>query len=321
MPRLCPIDPNLDCLMAANDYVISRTVALAGGLTPRAITYRLSCSDWQQLLPGVYLAGKGEPTRRQMLIAAQVYAGPHSAIDAVDACRWHGLQSMSVDPDLVHVVAPWEDGRNDAGFVVLRRTVAPIRMVSSDRLRYVDPATAVIAATRGMKNERSVMAALSEAVQRRLATYDDLVRANIQGPPKGARAADRALAYIAAGAHSVREADFLKLVEASPILPKPVCNALLRLRCGRLISPDAWFVEEAVIHETNGRKAHEREDLFEDMQERHDAITDSEFVAFHSSPRRLDQRPRVVIAQLERAVERRRGFGLPQGVEIVSMGD
>jgi hypothetical protein len=170
-------------------------------------------------------------------------------------------------------------------------------------------------------SERVVLAALSEAVQRRRTTYDELMRANIEGPPKGARLTDKALSYIVAGAHSAYEADFLKLADASLILPKPVCNALLRLRCGRLVSPDAWFVDAGVVHETNGRKGHEREDLFDDMQERHDAMTDSELVAFHSSPKRLRERGRVVIAQVERAVVRREGFGVPDGVEIVSMGD
>jgi len=273
------------------------------------------------LLPGVYLVGRGEPSRRQMLIAAQLYAGPNSAIDAADACRWHGMRSVAVDPEKVGVVLPWEDGRRNAGFVLARRTIAPIRVVSSDRLRYLDAADAVIAATRSMTDERSILAALSEAVQRRITTPAELMRANVQGPPKGTRLAAEMLRYIGAGVQSPREADFLDLVAASSVLPTPVCNALLRLRCGRLISPDAWFVDAAVIHETNGRKAHQREDLFDDMQERHDALTDSEFVAFHSSPLRLARRGPIVVAQLERAVVRRAGFGLPPGVEIVSMGD
>jgi hypothetical protein len=256
-----------------------------------------------------------------MLIAAQFYAGSTGAIDAADSCRWHGLTAVAPSEERIQVVSPWSEGRRSSGFVEIRRTIAPIRVVETDRLRYVEPAMAVIAATRRLTNDRLVLAALSEAIQRRVVTYGDLVRANIRGPPKGALAADRALGYLAPGAHSVYEADFLDLVAASPILPQPVCKALLRLRCGRINSRDAWFVDAAVIHEANGRKAHEREDLFDDMKERRDALTDSEFAAFHSSPRRLDTRPRVVIAQLERSVLRRQGFGLPPGVEILSMGD
>jgi hypothetical protein len=318
MPRRCEIHPRFPYLLAAQDFLIHRGQALAAGFTPRAIEYRLSTGQWQQLLPGVYLVAPGEASRRQMLIAAQLWAGPASAIDAADACRWHGLASLAVD-DSVQVVVPWGDPARTTGFVVVRRTSAPIGASCSDRLRYVDAATAVIAATRRMTSERAVLAALSDAVQRRVVDYDDLVRANIEGPPKGARAADQALAFIGAGARSAPEADFLRLSAMSPLLPPPVCNALLRLPCGRLISPDAWYVDAGVIHETNGRRAHAREDLFDDMQDRHDVMTDAEFVVYHSSPRRLALHSREVIAQIERAVQRRAGFGVPRGVQIISM--
>ena len=72
----------------------------------------------------------------------------------------------------------------------------------------------------------------------------------------------RSLAALSTGAHSVAEVDFLVLVELSPILPAPLCNVLLRLPGGRLISPDALFDSSAVIHETNGRGPHARADLF-----------------------------------------------------------
>jgi hypothetical protein len=79
-----------------------------------------------------------------MLVAALLYAGADSAIDGADACRFHGVKAVTIDDDRVHVVAPWGSTARSRGFVVVRRTLAPIHMVATDLLRYVDPATAVI---------------------------------------------------------------------------------------------------------------------------------------------------------------------------------
>ena len=187
--------------------MILRDQAISAGLTRRAIDHRLSSGQWQSLLPRVYLVHPGEPSRRQMLIAAQLYAGPRSAIDAADACRWHGIKAVSVDESRVHVVEPWGEHARSTGFVVVRRTLAPIRTVIGHKLRFVDPASAVIAATRRMSSDRAVLAALSDALQRDAASYDALLRAHIQGSPRNARRADEALASLAAGARSVPEAD------------------------------------------------------------------------------------------------------------------
>lgn len=164
-----------------------------------------------------------------MLVAAQLYAGPRSAIDGVDACHFHGVSAARPDEDRVYVVEPWGESARTTDFVVVRRTLAPIVSVATDLLRYVEPATAVIAAARR----------------------------------------------------------------------------------GRL------FVESAVVHETNGRVAHNRQDLFEDMQARHDALTASGFVVLHNSPRRVRLHSREVISEVERCHLRHLGRGLPPGVEIL----
>jgi len=174
-----------------------------------------------------------------------------------------------------------------------------------------------VIAARGMTRERVILAAFSDAVQRRVTTYDELVRAHIQGPPRGAGPASRALASLASGAESVSEVDFLLLVGLSPVLPTPLCNILLRLPCGRLISPDALFLSSGLVHETNGRRAHARADLFEDMQERHDAMTAAGLTVLHNSPRRLRTSPREVLGEIERCHQRLAGRGLPEGVTIV----
>ena len=246
-----------------------------------------------------------------------MYAGPDAAIDGVDACFFHGLKSVATDLDKVHVVIPNDGCARSRGFVIVRRSQAEIRTVNTDMLRYLEPAEAVVAATRSMRNSRSVLAAYSESVQRRITSHDALLRAHIEGPPRNSRAGDAALAAIGAGVRSAPEEDFRKLVTASLVLPEAEYNVWLRLPTGRVVCVDALFRTSGVVHETNGRRFHAREDLFEDMQERHDVVTAAGLIVLHNSPTRLRQHAREVTAQVERCHLMYDGRGMPPGVEIL----
>jgi hypothetical protein len=290
---------------------------LAEGLTAGAIKHRLATAQWRAVLPGVYLSHRGELSRRQMLVAALLYAGTDTAIDGADACRFHGVKAVSIDNECVHVVAPWGSPARSRGFVIVRRTYAPITMMSTGSVRYIDPAAAVIAATRQMASRRTVLAVLSDALQRRLTTYEDLVVAHLQGSPRNSRPADEALEDLGAKTRSAPEADFRRLALASTVLPTVEYNVRLRLSSGRELCVDALIASSAVIHETNGRTAHAREDLFEDMQERGDALTAEGFAVLNNAPSRIRLRGREVIAEFERCHLRNAGRGLPPGVRIL----
>src|SRR5437764_971370 len=143
----------------------------ASGMTRHGIENCFEYDGWQRLLPGVYLTHVGNPSRRQKLIAALLYAGNDSAIDADDACAFHGITAVRPDVHIVRVVVPQESPARSRGFVRVRRTSAPIRTVSTQRLRYLEPAAAVIASTRLYRSDRTALALVSDAVQRRIATY------------------------------------------------------------------------------------------------------------------------------------------------------
>jgi hypothetical protein len=281
----------------------------------------LSIGTWQKLLPKVYLAHPGEPSRRQLLIAALLWAGPTAVIDADDACHYYGLTTAYPEPDLVRVVAPQDSPARDTGYVKVRRTSAPIRYCETSRVRYLEPAAAAIAAARLRATDRAVLALLSEVTQRRIVTPAELLRAHVQGAPRNAQLSDVALAHIGAGVRSAPEESFRTLAEASLVLPPLLYNCLLTLPNGRLVSPDALAEDAGLVHETNGRRPHGREDLFEDMQERHDAMTEAGLVVMHNAPRRLWQRGREVIVQFERVYVRNKGRGLPDGVEVTRTAD
>jgi hypothetical protein len=60
-------------------------------------------------------------------------------------------------------------------------------------------------------------------------------------------------------------------------------------------------------------------DLFEDMQERGDALTTAGFVVLNNPPSRIRLCGREVIAQVERCHQMHDGRGLPAGVTLLSM--
>jgi very-short-patch-repair endonuclease len=273
------------------------------------------------MLPCVYLSRPGDPTRRQMLVGALLFAGPNAAIDGADACKFHGIRSVTPDEDLVQVAVPRGEKARSTGFVVVRQTREGIYRESTALVRYVDPATAVIAATRRMSRPRPVLAALSDALQRRATTYDDLLRAHLAGPPRNSRLASDALEQLGDGIRSVAEADFRTIAMKSKTFPSLEFNVWLRLRCGRVVCVDALIRSSAVVHEVNGRIAHAREDLFEDMQERHDALTASGFTVLHNSPRRIQRASREVIAQVEQCQLMYDGRGMPERVEILARAE
>lgn len=281
-----------------------------------AVTY----DGWQEVLPNVFLTHQGELTKRQMMIAALLWAGPHALIDARDACRFHGIKAVAPVEEEVDVWIPGDGGVRSTGFVNVRRSVARPSIVRTDALRYVDAATAVVAAARRMAKERAVLAAFSDALQRRVCTEHELLQAHIRATRRNALSADHALAALAAGARSVPEVGFADLARASSVLPPLLYNALLRLPDGRQISPDALAEDAALVHETNGKQSHAREDLFEDMQERHEVMTIAGLTVMHSTPRQLWTKGRRIVAGFETVYLRRRGRGLPPGVVLLRAG-
>jgi hypothetical protein len=140
----------------------------------------------------------------------------------------------------------------------------------------------------------------------------------VQASPRNARLTDEAMAHLRAGVQSVAEGDFRLLAQASLVLPPLLYNATLRLPDGTLVSPDALALDAGLVHETNGRVAHERADLFDQMQARHDLMTAAGLTVLHNTPLRLTRRGREAIAEVERCYLRLAGRGLPPGVELVS---
>ena len=317
MPRRCLLHPRFDAVVAGQDGLLSRRQALALGLTNNAISHRLATRQWQLVLPEILLTLPTPPTRRQNLIAARLHAGDNTVIDGLCACRYHGFENIPPDDGQVRVVLPWGKPARSHDFVVVRRTTLPIEFVETDYLKYLAPAAAAVMGARELKHERSAFALLAEGLQRKLVSYDELLLAQHQAPPKHRLRVDRMLGALGTGVLAVSENDFRILAQTSRILPSAEYNVLLRLPSGRVISPDALYRSAGLVHETNGRKSHAAEDRFESMQERHDVMTASGLTVLHNSPRQVRREGSRVLGELEQCFCRLDGQGLPPGVEVI----
>lgn len=305
---------DIDQTLAAQDMVITRKQALTH-LSESALRHRLERS-WRILLPGVYLAATGAPSPRQRRIAALLYGGDDAQLADQTALAAYGVRYLPAD-DTIYLLVPATDTRVSRDGVRVRRTHRLPRPRVVDGLRHVPPARALAEFAARIADDRTACAVLADAVQRRIAPGPHLVEELRHMTGRGAGSARRVGEWISLGARSAAEVDFLALCKRSSILPAPLVNPLLELPSGELVSPDALFVDAALVHETNGREHHAADDRFDDMQARHGLMTSAGLTVLHSSGRQLRQQQARVLSETERCYLRNRGRGLPPGVRLL----
>jgi hypothetical protein len=284
-------------------------------LTERVVDTRLG-RHWQVILPGVYATDMRPITDHDRLRAALLYAGPSAVLTDACALRVYGLPFVP-DDEFARVLVPNEIQRSTRQFVVVRRTpLMPDALIVGD-LRVAPIARALSDLALRNPHERSSLAAAAAAVQQGRTTVAALRREVDTAAARGRPRLRRVIGSLASGIRSAPEEDVRLLVARSRVLPTPVWNCLLRLPSGQLVSPDALFEDAGLVHEVNGRKYHAGEDVFEDMQRRHDAMVVGGLTLLHNSPRRVARESHVVLAEIEACYQREAGRGLPPGVEIL----
>jgi hypothetical protein len=245
-----------DRLLTDQRGLVSTAQLRAAGLSPAAIRRRLD-GQWRLVLPRVVQTTFGALDQNQRLIAAALYAGRGAVISSLAAAAWHGVGAADGQP-LVHVEVPSPRDPRGAGFVVVRRTRRPDGhawsrgpvMISSAARAVATAAADAATADRGR-------AIVIEAVQRRVTTLEALRQEIELGPRAGSAVARAALREAETGAWSVPEADLLRLLAGSTVLPRPWANPDLRTADGiRLPRPDGWFDDVALAVQVPSRRYH-----------------------------------------------------------------
>jgi hypothetical protein len=312
---------DLETTFANQDQLIARRQALYF-LSEDELATRLG-KTWRVVLPGVYSSSTAPVTQRQRLRVALLHAGPGSMLNDHTALAVLRVPHLPADP-LVRVLVSREVQRSSRDFVVTRRTTRLPAPTVIDNLPVVPVHRALCEFMARHPDERESLAVAAAAVQLGRTTVERLANEIELGPARGRPRALRVLAPLQLGVRSAPEDDFRQLVGRSRVLPTPLWNPLLQLPDGSILSPDALFVDAALVHETNGRQYHAPEeageDVFEDMQRRHDRLVAAGFTVLHNSPRRLQREGDEVLGEVEACHARAVGHGLPLGVSIVRSG-
>jgi hypothetical protein len=295
-------DEALGRLLTCQDGLVTRSQALAAGLTAAAIRHRLAAGRWQTVLAGIYLVSAGEVSVRQRLRTGLLLGGDTAQLAGITACRLHGLHYVPADDGLVHVLLDHRAQRSSHGFVVVHRTTRlPWPMLRHD-LPVSPVARAVFDAARRMRPLRDVRAVAADAVQRRLTTPGRLADEVAAGPSAGSALPREVVTEIQLGLRSAPECEFRDLIRSSRVLPEPEWNARVFGADGQpLAIADALWRRVRMLGEVNSREHHFYGETWEATMRRHARLAAAGFLVVPVSPNRIRTAPAAVLREYETA--------------------
>lgn len=295
-------DAALKRLLREQESVISRDEAFRCGMTPGQLRHRLRPGGpWQRLLPGVYLAVTGTPTRPQTEVAALRYAGPGSVLTGVAALRRHGVRVR--EPQVLTVLIPGPSVRRSQAFVRIWPTTRMPEFVFTDgTVRFAEAARAVADAARELGSFRDVRAVAADAVQRRRCRVSQLAEELGQAPVRQSAWLRRALAEVADGVRSAAEGDLRKLIRAAG-LPPPIYNARLYIGRDLLAVADAWWPDAGVAVEVDSREWHLSPEDWERTMSRSRRMTAKGIFMVHVTPHQIRTEAERIVADIWDALE------------------
>ncbi len=199
--------------------VVSRSQALASGMTDKAIRWRLGRGDWRRVHRGIYLTNTGQLTWSARASAALLWCGPGSAL-VLDAAL-HAWRLSPEPPRLITVGVPAPgQPRAVAGVRPVRRR--RLLTVQLDGLRVTKMAQTVVdIADDPARSIDDVVAVAARACQQHTVTEDGLLgELNSRARHARRRELRLALGDIGDGAESLPEVWFASRVQRPHGLPR-----------------------------------------------------------------------------------------------------
>lgn len=291
----------LSALVRKQDGVVLRRQALAAGLSPSALRYRLRPGGpWSVWLPGVYRTETGAPTQAQREIAALLYGGPRSVLTGAAALLHYRLPAP--EPAVIDILIPARSKRQSLSYVRVHRTNRmPEVVYGPSYLLCAPPARAVADAVREMTDLRAARALLAGVVQSKGCATWQLKQELDFGPVRHSALLRSVLAEVADGVRSAPEAELRDLIKEAG-LPTPLFNPRLYLPGGTFIAcPDAWWPEAGVAVEVDSKRWHLSPDDWERTMDRHDRLGQYSIVTLHFTPHKLRADRAFVIGKLKNA--------------------
>lgn len=296
---------SIDFALAADitlDGVASRAQLLGAGVGPATLSRRCRPGGpWRRLLPGVFLLGRGEPTRRQQVRAALLYAGDAGTVTGVEAARRHGVRRLP-DDARVHILVPHGSHVTSRDFLLVERTrrAVPIHLI--DGIPLASASRSLVDAARRLSRLDEVRALLADAVQRRICRVEDLAaELTSQGLP-GAALPRRVMTEVADGVRSAAEAWARSLVLRCGRVPEPAWNVAVRSVDDRLLAVvDAWWDDVGLAWQIDSREFHLDPQGYDRTLRRQSALAAAGVIVLHTVPSRLRAESAAVVDEIVNA--------------------
>lgn len=255
--------------------------------------------SWRMVLPGVVQLTPGLPTGPQRILAALLYAGPHSWLAGPTAASHFGFIARSADPR-VHLLVPPTVKPRSVQWVTIRRTsLLDERLVELGPLRISCRPRAVVDAAALLPDD-AARALVIDVVRRRMVRLEDVAHWVESRQSYGRLRLRRALAEAAAGSWSLPEADLARLVATSQSLPEPWCNPSLTDASGRrLTTPDLWFDDVGMAVMVHSRAFHAGSLQWDETVVGDSDLSTHRIVVVGVTPEQLTRDPRSVLRRIE----------------------
>jgi hypothetical protein len=237
----------LDALLRRRERVAHHAELMAIGMSRSTICWRIGVrGPWQRALPGVVIAHRGIPTRRERLLASLAYAGDGAVITGLPALREYGVPAAAKRAHAPHVLVPHRRQITSHGFVVIERTRRVPQPVVRQRLPLAPVARAVVDACRREDSLDGVRELVAEVVQQSLCSPDELLEEVRRAARQRTALSREVLREIAAGIRSVAEAKVRKALQRRG-LPEMEWNVELYTPDGEFVGiPDGYWADVAV---------------------------------------------------------------------------
>jgi hypothetical protein len=279
------------------------------GLTSSTLMRRISPrGPWQRILPGVVLAHRGTPTRREQIRAALAFCGTGAIVTGVDALRAHGLRTSMFDSQ-VDVLIPAEQHRKSFGFVRVERTRRPPVAVVINGIPYAPVARAVVDACRRTRTLDGVRDLVSTAIQQRACTVAELRREILSGARQRSALSRLVLAEISEG--KAREVLRAQGVRA------PAWNVHLYRPDGtKFLSPDAYWADVAAAIEIDSFAWHLKPADYMQTMRRARRMTIGGVLVLPFAPTEIIDAPEAFAQEVEALLRVAAARPVPEGIVV-----
>lgn len=291
-----------DRLAAEQRFLLSRSQAIAAGMTQKEIDYRVSRGRWLRVHDGVYQVDRRPLTWKSKLMAATLAAGPTARVShraALVLWQMEGISSAPVEITMAfgNLAFP-----ND---VIVHRSRRPTPRTVCSGIPVSGPERALLEGCRYL-GPLLIGKALDSAIRQNLTAVDRmwlmLASEGGRGVP-GSRLMKRVLRERQHDTATDSGSEFELLYHMQRAgLPRPALGFELYPDGGRRVPDFVWPMAGKAV-EVDGIDAHSSADRLDDDLVRQNALMDLGLEIRRFSARRVRREPERVVAEIRTFLE------------------